>query len=100
MQIPHRDFAHLIDPTKPICTLLGSHWVALKQVMATIVEKQYDLSSKGLTGDEKSMNTGAVRWLKYLNRQIPPEQQQYNQWPVWVEGQLDQDMSFFGRKKH
>ncbi|KAH8200454.1 hypothetical protein TruAng_005347 [Truncatella angustata] len=99
MQISHQNFAHLIDPNNTVCTLLASHWIALKQIMASITEKEYEARQKE-PNKEKTMELGIGRWLKYLNRQVPPEFSQYNWWPTWVEAQLDEDAGFFGKRAH
>lgn len=98
MQISHQNFAHLVDPNNTICTLLASHWIALKQIMATITEKEYEARAQEPEKKEKHMDLGIVRWLSYLNRQVPAEYQHYNHWPAWVEAQLDQDLAFFGKR--
>jgi hypothetical protein len=92
----HENFSYLIDPSNTVCTLLGSHWIALKQIMATVTEKEKEVQGPEHPAEE-DMDVGMIRWLKYLNRQVELEHQQYNQWPVWVEAQLDQDLRFFGK---
>ncbi|KAK9798826.1 putative C6 zinc finger protein [Seiridium cardinale] len=95
MQISHENFAHLIDPENATCALLASHWIALKQIMATITEKEYEARAQTPAQEEKGMDLGMIRWLRHINRQVPPEYQQSNQWPVWVEAQLDVDLISF-----
>ncbi|KAK9417489.1 putative C6 zinc finger protein [Seiridium unicorne] len=95
MQISHENFAHLIDPENATCALLASHWIALKQIMATITEKEYEARAQTPAQEEKRMDLGMIRWLKHLNRQVSPEYQRFNQRPVWVEAQLDVDLTFF-----
>ncbi|KAK6070913.1 C6 transcription factor [Seiridium cupressi] len=56
MQISHKNFAHLIDPENATCALLASHWIALKQIMATITEKEYEARAQTPAQEEKGMN--------------------------------------------
>ncbi|KAH8677410.1 C6 zinc finger protein [Xylariales sp. PMI_506] len=100
MQLAHEDFSYLININNSTCTLLGSHWIALKQIMATITEKEHEVASQQDTSQRRDMDLGIIRWLKYLNRQVIPEYQAYNHWPLWVEAQLDQDMAIFGKGPH
>jgi hypothetical protein len=100
MQISHDNFSYLIDPNNPICTLLASHWIALKQIMATITEMEHRLRAQEPKRQDGEMDVGMLRWLKYLNRQVQPELQQYNQWPVWVQIQLESNITFFGKRLH
>ncbi|KAI8960621.1 hypothetical protein F5Y11DRAFT_262745 [Daldinia sp. FL1419] len=117
IQLPHAQFQRLVDPENQVCTLLAAHWIAVKQIMAPITETEHrlrarepqpshqgnDESSSSSSGngnkdqDNSGMNQGMVRWLKYLNRQVDAEHRRYNDWPVWVEEQLDKDPTFFGR---
>ncbi|KAI0424909.1 C6 zinc finger protein [Xylaria sp. FL1042] len=85
MQIPHENFQSLID---------GGN-----QIMATItgVEHSQRPQHNRKDGD---MDMGMVRWLKHINRQIDADHQQYNQWPLWVEAQLDIDLCYFGKEYH
>jgi hypothetical protein len=100
LQMPHDGFSYLIDPNNPVCTLLASHWIALKQIMATITNAEHRCRAQEKKPKEGDMDQGTIRWLKHLNRQVLPDYQQYNRWPIWVEAQLDQDMSFFGKEPH
>jgi hypothetical protein len=101
MQIPHENFQHLINPANDVCTLLASHWIALKQIMATITEMEHQCRSAGSrrqeSRDDGDPDMGMLRWLKHLNRQLGPDYQQYNQWPLWVEAELDRDITTFGK---
>ncbi|RYP14987.1 hypothetical protein DL765_005984 [Monosporascus sp. GIB2] len=96
IQIPHESFAYLINPENQVCLLLATHWIALKKIMATITdaESRVNPSSPSQDGDP---DIGMGRWLKYLNRQIDDEHREYNQWPMWVEEQLERDLDFFRR---
>jgi hypothetical protein len=98
--MPHEKFVYLIDPRNQVCILLASHWIALKQIMATITETEHMVRTQEPQQKEKAMDLGIIRWLRYLNRQVGPEFLQYNHWPVWVEAQLDRDLGFFGKMAH
>jgi hypothetical protein len=100
MQIPHDNFQSLIDAGNQVCLLLASHWIALKQIMITVTDTEHRQSLSRPNQKEGEMDLGMVRWLKHINRQIDVDHQQYNQWPRWVEAQLDLDLSFFGKKLH
>ncbi|OTA53450.1 hypothetical protein K449DRAFT_390295 [Hypoxylon sp. EC38] len=102
IQIPHERFQRLIDPSSQTCTLLATHWIAIKQIMAPITQVEHKLRAqepqyKDGGGGGGDMGLGMGRWLKHLNRQVDAEHQKYNSWPVWVEEQLDRDIGFFGR---
>lgn len=111
MQIPQEQFQCLIDAARQTSTLLASHWIALKQVMAPVTEIEYRVRARepeqpgaGAGGGNSSsssnngdMDLGMVRWLKYLNRQVDAAHLRYNGWPVWVEDQLNRDMRAFGK---
>ncbi|RYP92407.1 hypothetical protein DL770_001507 [Monosporascus sp. CRB-9-2] len=96
IEIPQESFAYLINPENQVCLLLATHWIALKKIMATITdaENRVNPSSHPQDGDP---DIGTARWLKYLNRQIDDEHREYNQWPIWVETQVEQDLDFFRR---
>ncbi|KAI1506553.1 hypothetical protein F5X99DRAFT_7681 [Biscogniauxia marginata] len=100
MQISHEDFQSLVDPRNQVCLLLAAHWISLKQVMATITEAEHQASSQQARRKEHDLDMGMFRWLKHLNRQIDPEHRRYNQWPLWVEAQLDGDRRFFCKGIH
>lgn len=95
--MPHDNFSYLIDPNNPVCTLLASHWISLKQIMATITNVEHRCQAQESQAKEGDIDLGIIRWLKYLNRQVAPDYQQYNRWPIWVEAQLDRDITFFGK---
>ncbi|KYK55704.1 C6 transcription factor [Drechmeria coniospora] len=78
--------------------LLHTHWIALAQIMAFITERERDVREKHPSPEDDRMDPGFVRWLKYLNARVDGEHQMYNRWPIWVDGQLDQDLTFFGRR--
>ncbi|KAK7744722.1 hypothetical protein SLS62_010079 [Diatrype stigma] len=96
MQMPHADFAHVVDPTRQTCLLLSTHWIALKKTMKTITDAERQLG--GSPGANTDGDTGITRWLRYLNAQVDAEhRRRYNQWPLWVQARLDADLQFFGR---
>ncbi|KAK3387680.1 hypothetical protein B0H63DRAFT_470694 [Podospora didyma] len=105
MMMPHEDFQRLVDPDNQVAVLLATHWIALKQIMATITETEEkgaakvpdSSSSSSGSRPEHSIELGIIRWLKYLNRLVDQDHVRYNQWPVWVETQLDLDRGFFGK---
>lgn len=92
MALPHADFALLIDAGRPTCTLLASHWIALKQVMAPVTEMEFRVRARrpdNPSGDgDASMALGMVRWLRHLNRQVDAAHQGYN-------GVCDPPLAFF-----
>lgn len=111
IQLPHAQFQRLVDPENQTCTLLAAHWIAIKQIMAPVTETEHRLrareprhqnhdqegNSSSSSKNNGSMNLGMVRWLKYLNRQVDAEHRRHNDWPAWVEEQLDRDPTFFGK---
>ncbi|KAK3315318.1 hypothetical protein B0H66DRAFT_565067 [Apodospora peruviana] len=102
MMLPHDQFERLIDPNNQVAILLGSHWIALKQIMATITETERKGAAKQPQDEEQNrhdMDVGIIRWLKFLNRSVDAEHVVYNSWPVWVEAQLDRDLGFFGKTR-
>jgi hypothetical protein len=96
MQIPHDNFQRLIDPENQVCLLLASHWIALKQIMATITETEH--RQRPNQKKEGDVDVGMIRWLRHVNRQIDDDHQLYNQWPLWIEARLEQDLGFFGKE--
>jgi len=100
MMLPQQDFQRVIDPTNQVAILLGAHWIALKQIMATITEMEIKGRAKEPEKkevDETNPWLGISRWLKYLNRLVDAEHLPYNAWPMWVEAQLDENPRCFGR---
>lgn len=94
--LPHDKFQRLVDPGNQVVILLGAHWIALEQIMAVIC----DAERKGATKTPKQssgISPGNIGWLKYLNAQVDQEHRAYNQWPMWVEAQLNKDRGFFGK---
>ncbi|KAI0542157.1 C6 zinc finger protein [Xylaria digitata] len=100
MQIPHETFQSLIDGGNQVCLLLASHWIALKQIMANITGVEHRQRPQQPGRKDGDMDLGMVRWLKYINRQVDIDHQRYNQWPLWVEAQLDIDLGYFGKDWH
>ncbi|KAI2625494.1 C6 zinc finger protein [Xylaria nigripes] len=95
MQIPHGNFQSLVDGRNQVCLLLASHWIALRQIMATIirVEQQQQQHRQ----KQQNQDMGMMRWLKHIKQSIDADHQRYNQWPLWVEAQLDIDLGVFGK---
>ncbi|KAF4510816.1 hypothetical protein G6O67_002679 [Ophiocordyceps sinensis] len=99
MMLPHASFQHLINLERQTIVLLHTHWIALTQIMAFIHEREYDVSEKRPPKQDNSMDPGFIRWLKHLNARVDYGHQAYNQWPLWVDEQLDRDMTFFGKRR-
>ena len=99
MMLPHGQFQRLVDPTNQAALLLGSHWIALEQIMAVIceVERRSAAAKRPPETPGGGISAGNVSWLKYLNSQIDDEHRRYNEWPMWVSAQLDRDLGFFGK---
>ncbi|KAK1459040.1 C6 zinc finger protein [Colletotrichum melonis] len=97
IQLPHEKFQRVIDMTSQTMVLLASHWIALKQIMATVTNAEHECREKA-PPKKSAVDLGIIRWLGYLNRQIDHEHLVYNRWPLWVEEQLKQDLTFFGKK--
>ncbi|KAH7256725.1 hypothetical protein BKA59DRAFT_468286 [Fusarium tricinctum] len=99
MLLPHDTFQALIDPDNQVMMLLHTHWVAINEVMSPISKQERHVSEKPPRDREgkPDLDPGFARWLKHLNANLDLEHQRYNQWPMWVEKQMDDDMSFFGR---
>lgn len=99
MTLPHEKFQQVIDLSNQVNVLLAAHWIAVKQIMAIITDAENRCKAK--TPDERAgdIDVGILRWLKYLNAHVEREYLVYNQWPMWVEAQLDRDRSFFGRRE-
>ncbi|RYP50109.1 hypothetical protein DL768_004313 [Monosporascus sp. mg162] len=96
IQMPQESFAYLINPENQVCLLLATHWIALKKIMATITDAENRVNP-GSHPQDGDPDLGVARWLKYMNRQVDDEHREHNQWPVWVETQLEQDLDFFRR---
>jgi hypothetical protein len=98
----HEDFQYLISPENPVCTVLSCHWIAVKQIMARMTEAEYRVRMIGANRTQSEMDLDSVRWLlgwlKYLNRLVEPSYRKYIKWPLWVEAQLDREITCFGRK--
>ncbi|KAM0564525.1 hypothetical protein ACHAPJ_000739 [Fusarium lateritium] len=99
MLLPHDTFQALIDPDNQVMMLLHSHWIAINEIMAPINGQERNVSDKYPPEREgkPDLDPGFARWLKYLNANIDLEHQIYNQWPMWVEEQMDRDITFFGK---
>jgi hypothetical protein len=99
MMLPHEQFRHVIDPSNQVCVLLASHWIALKQIMATITETEWRAGPEAGKKSGGDIEIGMIRWLKYLNGLVDAEHVVYNQWPMWVDAQLERDVGFFGKTR-
>ncbi|RCI17230.1 hypothetical protein L249_2441 [Ophiocordyceps polyrhachis-furcata BCC 54312] len=84
MMLPHASFQQLINLSRQTTILLHTHWIALSQIMALLTDRANDSSMR----QDRSMDPGFIRWLRYLNARVDLEHQAYNQWPLWVEGTL------------
>ncbi|KAI2465721.1 hypothetical protein F4781DRAFT_15781 [Annulohypoxylon bovei var. microspora] len=98
IQLPHDRFRLLIDPDSQVFALLAAHWIALKQIMAPITQAENLMrAQEPRAGAGAGVDLSTSRWLKHLNRQVDAKHRRYNDWPLWVEEQLDRDMGFFGK---
>ncbi|KAJ3481026.1 hypothetical protein NLG97_g7922 [Lecanicillium saksenae] len=100
MLMPHGTFQELINLQNQTMLLLHTHWIAMSQIMAFITEQELSVRQKHPTKQDNRMDPGFLRWLKYLNARVDYRHQMYNQWPMWVEEQLDRDLTFFGRSAY
>lgn len=99
MLLPHATFQELISGDNQVILLLHTHWIALSQIMAFINEREYEVREKHpVKQDNSRIDPGFIRWLKHLNARVDCEYHMFNQWPRWVDEQLDNDISFFGRR--
>ena len=105
MQLPHEQFRQIIDPNNQVFVLLAAHWIALKQIMTRITSKEESVSvsvserdDSQRTDEDGTMDLGIIRWLRYLNRLVKPEYLAYNEWPMWVEAELDRDREVFAHE--
>ncbi|KJZ68783.1 hypothetical protein HIM_11827 [Hirsutella minnesotensis 3608] len=99
MMMPHASFQELINFDRQTIVLLHAHWISLALIMAPISECEFDLREKHPSQPDNSMDPGFIRWLKHLNARVDEEHQRYTQWPLWVDAQLDRDISFFGKRR-
>lgn len=99
MMLPHATFQEVINLNNQVMILLHSHWIALSQIMTFISQQEYQVREKQPQATDQGIDPGFIRWLKYLNARVDYEHQIYNQWPMWVEEQLDKDISFFGKRQ-
>jgi hypothetical protein len=97
MMLPHNVFQELIAPNNQIMLLLHVHWISLMQIMIPITQQEYEVRERQPPEDGQPIDPGFIRWLKYLNARVDYEHQMYNQWPMWIEAQLDRDTTFFGK---
>jgi hypothetical protein len=101
MFLPHNSFQELINPSNQVIFLLHTHWLALTETMVMISQHEYMVHDKdqSQSTSQENIDAGFTRWLKYLNARVDYEHQIYNRWPMWVEEQLDRDITFFGRMR-
>ena len=99
--LPHEDFQRIINTTNQTNVLLAAHWIALKQIMGSILEKEYDAGGPNSRqpSQKEELENGMLRWLGYLNRLVDAEHAAYCQWPIWVDTQLRHNSRFFGKTK-
>lgn len=101
MMLPHNVFQELISLGNQVVMLLHTHWISLAQIMVFITAQEREVSEGSPSESSspgKPIDPGFIRWLKYLNARIDYEHQIYNQWPMWVEQQLERDITFFGKQ--
>lgn len=98
MMLPHGTFQELIDMDNQVILLLHAHSIGLTQIMAFIHEQQNLVREKHPSQPESRMDPGFIRWLKYLNAKIDNQHQAYNRWPVWIDEQLERDITVFGKR--
>ncbi|PTB67361.1 hypothetical protein BBK36DRAFT_65128 [Trichoderma citrinoviride] len=98
MLLPHALFQDLINANNQVVILLHTHWIALSQIMAFINEQEYAVREKHPARQDNRMDPGFIRWLKHLNARVDHEHQMFNEWPRWVDEQLDNDITFFGKR--
>lgn len=100
MMLPHNVFQELISPDNQVIMLLHTHWIALAQIMTFITQQEYEVREKTApTNVDEPLDPGFHRWLRYLNARIDYEHQMFNQWPLWVDEQLERDLTFFGKRR-
>jgi hypothetical protein len=99
MMLPHNVFQELISPGNQVMMLLHTHWISIAQIMTFITDQENQLREKHPPEMDKPIDPGFIRWLRYLNARIDYEYQIYNQWPMWVDQQLERDITFFGRTR-
>ncbi|KAK7415533.1 hypothetical protein QQZ08_012311 [Neonectria magnoliae] len=101
MLLPHHQFQELINPNNQVMLLLHSHWISLNEIMAFITQQELLARQKAPPPCENQadIDPGFQRWLRYMNAHVDYEHQIYNQWPMWVEEQLNRDISFFGKTR-
>ena len=97
--MPHSIFQELINPDNQLMTVLHAHWIALTEIMSFITQQEHEVRRKQPEIANHHIDPGFIRWLKFLNAGVDYEHQTYNQWPMWVDEQLDKDITFFGKGK-
>ncbi|KAM0463543.1 hypothetical protein ACHAO4_000260 [Trichoderma viride] len=100
MLLPHDSFQELINANNQVVILLHTHWIALSQIMTFINEQEYEVREKRPARQENArIDPGFIRWLKHLNARVDYAHQMFNQWPRWVDEKLDNDITFFGKRR-
>ncbi|KAK2607390.1 hypothetical protein N8I77_006066 [Diaporthe amygdali] len=94
--LPHEQFSRIVDPSDQVFILLAANWISIKQIMAVITEVEKAWSPQKQNAKD-NIDEGMGRWLRWLNRQVEPGLVRYNQWPMWVQEQLERDPGFFGK---
>lgn len=98
MVLPHHTFQQIINLDRQIMIILHTHWIALTLVMAFITQQERSVRNpKHERTSQGDPDPGFIRWLKYLNAHVDYEHRSYNRWPMWVEEQLERDVTFFGK---
>ncbi|KAH6975626.1 hypothetical protein EDB80DRAFT_658786 [Ilyonectria destructans] len=99
--LPHYSFQELINPHNQVMILLHSHWVSINEIMSFITQQELHAREKlpTLREGQADIDPGFNRWLRYMNSHVDYEHQMYNQWPMWVEEQLNRDITFFGKTR-
>lgn len=97
--LPHSTFQEMINLNSQVIILLHSHWISLSQIMTFISEQEYAVRDKEPKASDQGVDLGFIRWLRFLNARVDYEHQIYNQWPMWVDEQLEKDITFFGKSR-
>ncbi|KAI6778766.1 Sterol uptake control protein-like protein [Emericellopsis cladophorae] len=97
MMLPHNVFQELISPKNQVLLLLHTHWISLIEIMTPITQQEREVCERRPPENDQPIDLGFARWLKYINARVDYEHQMFNQWPMWIEAQLDKDITFFGK---
>ncbi|KAM4057852.1 hypothetical protein HRG_009469 [Hirsutella rhossiliensis] len=69
------------EAARQTMVLLHSHWIALSQVMAFIMDRELDVREKQPAQQDSSMDPSFIRWLECLSARVDGRHAVYNQWP-------------------